>query len=58
MLIFQLHLPHAMMNSMQPFVYYISEGSVSISTCKFEMAAEVSTDTPKIILELEPSLWW
>ena len=42
MLIFQIHLPCVITNSMQctvcpePFINYISEGSVSISTCKFE----------------------
>ena len=61
MLIFQLHLPqcnseqHVGTACPEPFVNYISKGSVSISTCKFEVAAEAKTDTQKVALELELS---
>ena len=53
MLIFQLHLPHVIPNSMQvlcalshSFINYISEGSVSISTCKFEVEEDERTADP------------
>ena len=34
----------------EPFVNYILEGSVSISTCKFEVTADDNTDSPKVAL--------
>jgi len=59
MLIFQHYLPHEYQAGTlypEPFVNYILEGSVSMSTCKSEVAAEAITDTPKFTLELELSL--
>jgi len=50
------HEYHAGTLHPEPFVNYISEGSITILICKFEVAVEASTDTPKVALELESSV--
>ena len=54
MLIFQLHLPHVVTNSMQALHAPSHSYSVSISTCKFE-ALSVKTALPKADLS---DNWW
>ena len=50
MLIFQRHLPHVIANSMQAscaLSHSYIEGSISLSTCKFEVAADDNTEASK-----------
>ena len=50
MLIFQRHLPHLIANSMRApcaLSHLYIEGSVSISMCKFDVAANDNIEAPK-----------